>query len=54
MKEINIKNQTYYKVDGSIQEENENKCLTFASTDKNKEVLKNTQNFRIRLRIWLK
>ena len=37
------------KVDGHIEEKNGNKYLTFASTDKNKEVLKNTQNFGMRL-----
>ena len=31
--------------DGHIEEKNGSKCLTIASTDKNKEVLKNTQNF---------
>ena len=31
--------------DGHIEEKNGSKYLTIASTDKNKEVLKNTQNF---------
>ena len=35
--------------DEYIEEKNGNKYLTFASTDKNKEVLKNTQNFGMRL-----
>ena len=30
----------YHNVDGYIEESNGNKCLTFASTDKNKKVLK--------------
>ena len=40
---INSVNPLYIiinEVDGSISEKNENKYLTFASTDKNKEVLK--------------
>ena len=40
--------------DEYIDEKNGNKYLTFASTDKNKEVLKNTQNFGMRLNTWLK
>ena len=40
--------------DEYIEEKNGNKYLTFASTDKNKEVLKNTQNFGMRLNTWLK
>ena len=30
----------YHNIDGYIEESNGNKCLTFASTGKNKEVLK--------------
>ena len=40
--------------DEYIEEKNGNKYLTFASTDKNKEVLKNTKNFGMRLNTWLK
>ena len=40
--------------DEYIEEKNGNKYLTFASTDKNKDVLKNTQNFGMRLNTWLK
>ena len=40
--------------DTFIEESNGNKYLVSVSTDKNKEVLKNTQNFGMRLKIWLK
>ena len=39
------------EIDGFIEEKNENKYLTLVSTDKNKEVLINTQNFGIKLKI---
>ena len=39
------------KVDEFIEEKNENKYLVFDSTDKNKEVLKNTQNFGMGLKM---
>ena len=42
------------KVDGFIEESNENKYLVSASTDKNKEVLESTQNFKMELKSWLK
>ena len=42
------------KVDGHIEEENGSKYLVFDSTDENKEVLKNTQNFGVGLKIKLK
>ena len=42
------------EVDGLIEESNRIKYLTFASIDGNKYVLKNTQNFGIELKIWLK
>ena len=35
------------KVDGQIEGKNGNKFLSLVSTDKNKEVLKSTQNFGI-------
>ena len=47
-KNIYIANPLYLIVntaDGHIEEKNGSKYLTIASTDKNKEVLKNTQNF---------
>ena len=40
--------------DGHIEEKNGNKYLIFASADKNNKVLKNTQNFGMRLNTWLK
>ena len=39
------------KVDEYIEEKNGNEYLTLVSTDKNKEVLINTQNFGIKLKI---
>ena len=42
------------KVDGHIEEKNGSKYLVFDSTDENKEVLKNTQNFGVGLKIKLK
>ena len=42
------------KVDGSIEEKNGSKYFVFDSTDENKEVLKNTQNFGIGLKMTLK
>ena len=39
------------EIDGFIEEKNKNKYLTLVSTDKNKEVLINTQNFGIKLKI---
>ena len=42
---------TIDKADGYIEESNGNKYLIFASTDKNKEVLTNTPNFEIKLKI---
>ena len=42
------------EVDGHIKEKNGSKCLFFDSTDKNKKVLKNTQNFEMELKIKLK
>ena len=42
------------EVNESIEEKNGSKCLTFADTNKNKKVLKNTQNFGVRLRLLLK
>ena len=41
----------FNNVDGYIEESNGDKYLVFASTDKNKEVLKNTQNFAVKLKI---
>ena len=38
----------------SIEENNENKYLIFISTDRNKEALKNTQNFGMKLKVKLK
>ena len=52
---INSVNPLYLiigEVDGCIKKKkNGNKCLTLVSTDKNKEVLINTQNFVIKLKI---
>ena len=46
---------TVGKIDGHIEEKNENKYLVFGSADKKKEVLKNTQNFGMGLKIlWKK
>ena len=42
------------KVDGLFEEKNGSKYLVFDSTDENKEVLKNTQNFGVGLKIKLK
>ena len=42
------------EVDGHIEEKNGSKYLVFDSTDENKEVLKNTQNFGVGLKIKLK
>ena len=55
---ITMKNSDYVKInsvnplyivtgeaDGSIKEKNENKHLTFVSTDKNKEILKKSKKF---------
>ena len=39
------------QVDDCIEEKNGNKYLTLVSTDTNKEVLINTQNFGIKLKI---
>ena len=39
------------EVDGHIEGKNGNKYLIFASTDKNKEILKNIQNFGMGLKI---
>ena len=39
------------ETDGHIEESNGNKYLIFVSTDKNKKVLKNTQNFGMDLKI---
>ena len=42
------------EADGHIEEENGSKYLVFDSTDENKEVLKNTKNFRIgiKMKFW--
>ena len=53
---VNSVNSFYFlvgEVDGYTEEKNRNKYLAFAPTDKNKEVLKNTQNFRMGLKIRL-
>ena len=42
------------KIDGFIEKKNGSKYLDFDSTDKNKEVLKNTQNFEIELKMKLR
>ena len=42
------------KVDGFIEEKNGSKYFVFDSTDENKEVLKNTQNLGIGLKMTLK
>ena len=42
------------KVIGHIEENNGNKYLIFDSSDENKEVLKNTKNFGMRLKIKLR
>ena len=42
------------RLDEFIEEKNENKYLVFDSTDENKEVLKNTQNFGMRLKMRLR
>ena len=42
------------KIDGFIEKKNGSKYLHFDSTDKNKEVLKNTQNFEIELKMKLR
>ena len=56
---VNIDNENFLylvfnKADGCIEESNEIKYLVFASTDENKEALKNTQNFGVKLKIKLK
>ena len=46
-------NPLYLRVDhasGYIEEKNRNKYLIFGSTDKNKEVLKNTMTFGVELK----
>ena len=51
---INSENPLYLmigEVDGYIEESNGNKYLTFASTDKNKKVLKNIRNSGMELNI---
>ena len=51
---INSVNPLYLiiaEVDGYIEENNGNKYLTFASTAKNKKVLKNVQSFGMKLNI---
>ena len=40
----------FNNVDGYIEESNGDKYLVFASTGKNKEALKNTQNFAVKLK----
>ena len=42
------------EVIGHIQEKNGNKYVIFDSSDENKEVLKNTKNFGMRLKIKLR
>ena len=42
------------EVIGHIQEKNGNKYVVFDSSDENKEVLKNTKNFEMRLKIKLR
>ena len=42
------------EVIGHIQEKNGNKYVVFDSSDENKEVLKNTKNFGMRLKIKLR
>ena len=44
----------FNNVNGYIEENNRDKYLVFASTYKNKEVLKSTQNFGMKLKIKLK
>ena len=44
----------FNNVNGYVEESNEDKYWIFASTDKNKKVLKNTQNFGIKLKIKLR
>ena len=51
---VNILYLTRGEVDGFIEEKNGNKYLTFANTNKNKEVLKNTQKFGMKLNSVLK
>ena len=41
------------ELDGYIEAKDGSKNLDFASTDKNKEVFKNIQNFVMGLKIWL-
>ena len=51
---INSVNPLYLiigEIDGYIEEKNGNEYLVFASIDENKEILKNTQNFGIKLSI---
>ena len=67
VKQIKIKNHTSYffndminikgfdsRLDEFIEAKNENKYLVFDSTDENKEVLKNTQNFGMGLKMRLR
>ena len=42
------------EVIGHIEEKNGNKYVVFDSSDENKEVLKNTKNFGMRLKIKLR
>ena len=42
------------RLDEFIEAKNENKYLVFDSTDENKEVLKNTQNFGMGLKMRLR
>ena len=42
------------RVDGFIENKKWSKCLVFDSTDENKEVLKNTQNFGMGLKMKLR
>ena len=42
-----------HKVIAHVEEKNESKPLVFDSTDENKEVLKNTQNFEVILKMRL-
>ena len=56
---VNIDNENFLylvfnKADGYIEESNEIKYLVIASTDENKEALKNTQNFGVKLKTKLK
>ena len=46
--------QMIHKVIGHIEEKNESKYFVFDSTDENQELLKNTQNIGMGLKIRLK